>query len=71
RRLVVLAVEELGGLDILVNNAGVGVFESVESMSVADWDRVMETNVSGLFYCSRAAIPHLKERGGGWIINIG
>ena len=71
RTLIDTAVTEFGGLDILVNNAGVGIFKSVEELSVEEWDQVQETNVSGVFYCSHAAIPHLKERGGGWIINIG
>jgi 3-oxoacyl-[acyl-carrier protein] reductase len=70
-RLVEVAVAEFGGLDILVNNAGLGVFAPVEDLRVADWDQILETNLSGVFYCSRAAIPRLKERGGGWIINIG
>jgi 3-oxoacyl-[acyl-carrier protein] reductase len=69
--LVDAATESFGGLDILVNNAGVGIFKSVEELSVEEWDRVQETNVSGVFYCSHAAIPRLRERGGGWIINIG
>jgi 3-oxoacyl-[acyl-carrier protein] reductase len=59
-----------GGLDVLVNNAGVGSFGPVSSMSVEDWDRTIGTNLSGVFYCCRAAIPHLTARGGGWIINI-
>jgi 3-oxoacyl-[acyl-carrier protein] reductase len=70
-RLMDAAASEFGGLDILVNNAGVGVFGRVEELTVSDWDRVLETNLGGVFYCSRAAIPHLKRRGGGWIINIG
>lgn len=69
--LIQTAVDAFGGIDILVNNAGVGAFAPVAEMSVEDWDRVIETNVNGLFYCSSAAIPHLKRRGGGWIINIG
>jgi 3-oxoacyl-[acyl-carrier protein] reductase len=64
-------VEAFGGLDILVNNAGVGVFAPVAELTVDEWDRVVETNLSGLFYCTHAAIPHLKQQGGGWIINIG
>jgi 3-oxoacyl-[acyl-carrier protein] reductase len=71
RALVAAAVDAFGGLDILVNNAGVGVFERVEDLSAADWDRVIETNLSGVFYCTMSAIPHLKRRGGGWVINIG
>ncbi len=54
-----------------MNNAGVGVFKPVAELTIEEWDRVQETNVSGVFYCSHAAIPQLKERGGGWIINIG
>jgi len=59
-----------GGLDILINNAGVGVFRPVADMTVEEWHRIMDTNVSGVFYCCHAALPHLKSRGGGWIINI-
>lgn len=59
-----------GGFDTLVNNAGVGAFASVADMTDADWHRVIETNLTGVFYCSRAAIPRLKKSGGGWIINI-
>jgi NAD(P)-dependent dehydrogenase (short-subunit alcohol dehydrogenase family) len=64
------AVRAFGGLDILVNNAGVGVFASVADMSVDQWHQVIDTNLNGVFYCCRAAIPHMKTRGGGWIINI-
>jgi NAD(P)-dependent dehydrogenase (short-subunit alcohol dehydrogenase family) len=63
-------VAQFGGLDILVNNAGVGVFRPVAEMTVDEWHRIMDTNVSGVFYCCHAALPHLKSRGGGWIINI-
>ena len=59
-----------GGIDILVNNAGVGWFGSVESQGHDDWRRVMDTNVTGIFNCCKAAIPHLRLRGGGYIINI-
>ena len=67
---VCAAVKRFGGLDVLVNNAGIGMFVNVADMSVADWDTVIQTNLSGVFYCSHAAIPHLRTRGGGWIINI-
>jgi NAD(P)-dependent dehydrogenase (short-subunit alcohol dehydrogenase family) len=60
----------LDGLDILINNAGVGIFASVESMSVEDFRTVLETNVFGVFYCCHEAIPLMKQRGGGYIINI-
>jgi 3-oxoacyl-[acyl-carrier protein] reductase len=64
------AVTRFGGLDILVNNAGVGIFRSVADTDVASWHDVIGTNLSGVFYCCHAAIPHIKSRGGGWIISI-
>jgi 3-oxoacyl-[acyl-carrier protein] reductase len=59
-----------GGLDILVNNAGVGWFGAVDAQEHEDWRRVIDTNVTGMFNCCKAAIPHLRRRGGGWIVNI-
>jgi 3-oxoacyl-[acyl-carrier protein] reductase len=67
---VTKTVAHFGGLDILINNAGVGVFRPVGDMTVDEWHRIMDTNVSGVFYCCHAALPHLKARGGGWIVNI-
>jgi len=64
------AAQKFGGLDLLVNNAGVGWFASTADMTVDSWQEIIGTNLSGVFYCSRAAIPHLRRRGGGWIINI-
>lgn len=60
----------LGALDILVNNAGVLVAGPLESTTEAQWDRVMAVNVKGVFLCSRAAVPRLRERGEGAIVNI-
>jgi NAD(P)-dependent dehydrogenase (short-subunit alcohol dehydrogenase family) len=60
-----------GGIDILVNNAGVAHFNAVESLTVDEWRDQIETNLSGVFYCCREAIPRMKRRGGGYIINIG
>ena len=67
---VARVVAEWGGLDILVNNAGVGGFVEVSEMAAADWHRVIDTNLTGVYHCCHAAIPHLKARGGGWIINV-
>jgi len=65
------AVErDLGGVDVLVNNAGVGAFAPVAEMSLEDWHLVIETNVNGVFYCTREAIPRMKKRGGGYIFNV-
>jgi NAD(P)-dependent dehydrogenase (short-subunit alcohol dehydrogenase family) len=68
--LVQRAVERFGGLDILINNAGVGDFAPVADMTPDVWRRVIGTNLSGVFYCCHAAIPALRRRGGGWLINI-
>jgi NAD(P)-dependent dehydrogenase (short-subunit alcohol dehydrogenase family) len=59
-----------GGVDILVNNAGVGLFRNLEDMSLEQWNSVIETNLTGVFLCSRAAIPRMRKRGGGYIVNI-
>ncbi|MGP0072254.1 MAG: SDR family oxidoreductase [Bryobacteraceae bacterium] len=63
--------KETGGPDILVNNAGLGVMKSTAELSVEDWRQTIETNLSGAFYCSREALRRMKNRGGGYIINIG
>jgi 3-oxoacyl-[acyl-carrier protein] reductase len=61
---------KFGGIDYLVNNAGIGIFRSVDRMSVEDWDAVIQTNLSGAFYCVRAVVPYMKKRGAGYIVNI-
>lgn len=62
--------EGFGGVDVLVNNAGVGVFETVEATTPEDFRAVIETNLMGVFYCCHEAVPQMKERGGGYIINL-
>jgi meso-butanediol dehydrogenase/(S,S)-butanediol dehydrogenase/diacetyl reductase len=62
--------ERLGGLDILVANAGIIMAGPVASMNDAQWDRIFDVNVKGVFLCARAAIPRLVHRGGGRIVNI-
>jgi 3-oxoacyl-[acyl-carrier protein] reductase len=64
------AAARFGGLDILVNNAGVGIFEHVSDMSPEQWAEVIDTNLTGVFHACHAAIPHLRRRDGGFIINI-
>ena len=68
--LMTASAARFGGIDILVNNAGIGVFKPVADTTVDEWHRVLDTNLSGVFYCCHAAIPHMKRRGGGWIVNI-
>jgi 3-oxoacyl-[acyl-carrier protein] reductase len=60
---------ELGQLDIVVNNAGVGIFKSTAELSVEEWRKTLDTNLSGVFYCSREALRRIRTHGG-YIINI-
>jgi 3-oxoacyl-[acyl-carrier protein] reductase len=69
-RAVAVVVERFGGLDIVINNAGVGLFADVAEMSPDDWSEVIGTNLTGVFHVCHAALPHLRRRGGGFIINI-
>lgn len=71
RTMVGETVKALGGLDILIANAGVGAFAPIDEMDAETWNRVIDTNLTGVFYSCREAIPELKKRGGGWIITIG
>ena len=58
------------GLDVLVNNAGTTSVQQTEGMRLDVWERTIRINLSGTFYCCRAAIPHLKRRPGSAIVNI-
>jgi NAD(P)-dependent dehydrogenase (short-subunit alcohol dehydrogenase family) len=71
QRMIAAAADLGGGLDILINNAGVGGFAPVDQISVDLWHSIIETNLNGVFYCCREAVPHMRKRGAGWIINIG
>ena len=71
QRLVDETVRRLGRLDILVNNAGFGIFKSITELSVEEWRRQIDVNLGGVFYCSKAAMPHLMATGDGFVVNIG
>jgi len=60
----------LDGLDILVNNAGIGVFRNIADLDPDEWRRVLDTNLTGAFLCSREAVPRMRNRGSGFIVNI-
>jgi 3-oxoacyl-[acyl-carrier protein] reductase len=64
------AASRFGGLDALVNNAGVGLFRPVGEMTDDEWKLLFDTNVTGIFNATRAALPLLRARGGGWIVNV-
>ena len=64
------AVDNYGKLDILVNNAGILIRANIEDTTEEDWDRIMDINAKGVFLGTRAAIPAMRDAGGGSIINI-
>jgi NAD(P)-dependent dehydrogenase (short-subunit alcohol dehydrogenase family) len=70
-RLVGETLSRYGRIDVLCNNAGVGLLKSVTDTDREAYDRVLDTNVWGIFTCSRYAIPHMVAGGGGSIVNIG
>src|SRR6059036_2033 len=59
-----------GGLDILVNNAGAGVFRGIQDMTPEDWRNTIDLNLTGVFHCCHYALPLLRKRGSGYIIQI-
>jgi acetoacetyl-CoA reductase len=69
-RVVQEVMAQHGQLDILVNNAGITIDKTVRRMTSQDWDRVVQVNLSGAFYLSRALLQHMLDRGSGRIINI-
>ncbi len=71
KNMVSQAAEKLGRLDILVNNAGMNIRKPPQELSLEDWKRVMDTNLTSAFVASQAAYPHLKRAGAGKIINTG
>src|SRR3989304_6266661 len=71
--LVETTVAEFGRIDVLLNNAGgatAGMGKPVEKVTDEEWRLGLDTNLSGTFYCCRAAIPHMLRQGGGKIINV-
>ena len=68
--LIETAVQEFGRIDILVNNAGVGAFGATTDVTDDAWREILETNLYGAFYCTRAALPHFQRQKSGHIVNI-
>ena len=70
QRMFAAVEKEFGGLDVLVNNAGAILRAKLEDLTEEQWDRIMGTNLKALYLCSQAALPLIRKRGGGNIINI-
>ena len=71
QRLVSGTLDRCGRLDILVNNAGINVRKLPQEITLDEWRRVMDTNLTSAYLCSHAAYPAMKAAGGGKVINIG
>lgn len=69
-RLFAAVGSRFGGLDILVNNAGAGIFRPIQELTPQDWHNTIDLNLTGVYYCCHYALPLLRNRGGGYIIQI-
>ena len=69
-RMIGVAVERFGGVDVLVNSAGIQRYGTVVDTDEATWDEVMAVNLKGMFLAAKSAIPWLRRRGGGAIVNV-
>src|SRR6476620_2980587 len=69
-QLVATTVSEFGRVDVLINNAGISWGAPTESMTLAEWNKVMETNLTGTFLCAQAAGKIMLKQGSGKIINM-
>jgi NAD(P)-dependent dehydrogenase (short-subunit alcohol dehydrogenase family) len=70
KKLMDLAIETYGGVDVLVNSAGVQRYGTVVETEEEVWDEVLDVNLKGIYLASRYAIPEMKKRGGGAIVNL-
>jgi NAD(P)-dependent dehydrogenase (short-subunit alcohol dehydrogenase family) len=71
RRMVAEVIDRFGRLDVLVNNAGTQTWTPLLDVTPDEWDLVIRTNLTGAFLCTQAAATHMRDHGGGSIVNIG
>ena len=71
QNMISRSVEKFGNVDILINNAGIGIRKRPEEYTLTEWNKVVDINLTGAFICSKEVYPHMKNNGGGKIINIG
>lgn len=64
QKIIDATIKQFGQIDVLVNNAGIAIMGKVEEISAKQWHEQMATNINGVFFCTKAAIPHLIESGG-------
>ena len=69
-KAVSTALGELGTIDILINNAGIGTFAKILDMEPAEWEKIIQVNLLGAYYTTRAVLPQMVERQTGDIINV-
>ncbi|MFD5318422.1 SDR family oxidoreductase [Streptomyces sp. NPDC127098] len=70
RAFVAAALETFGRVDVLVNNAGVMPLSPLEALRTEEWDRMIDVNVRGVLHGIAAVLPHLREQGGGHVVNV-
>jgi len=69
-RAIATVAEKFGRLDALINNAGIAIFKPILDVTYDDWSRVLAVNLTGPFLCTQAAVPLMRDGGGGAIVNI-